>query len=293
MAQSLDLAVAPIDGLSVVVVPLIGGDALRICADALRKQGVRDIIVVSRPGEHAVDCATLIDAPSGSTVPQRRLLGFQAATAPLVAFLEDTCVPGPNWAATLIAAFEDPMVAAAGGPIEIDKALPPRSRALGVCEYGAFGSNGSHASDALSGANFALRRAVYAQAEGPDDFVDNRMFDALRRTGGATAFRSDARVTYAAAPAAQTRLSARYHHGRIYGGMFSAHRNMVGRGFAALVALGAPLALMSRTIRHSAPVLARSPQTLLWTILMHCAWGCGEVVGKLTGSTGASLETWA
>lgn len=277
--------------LSVVIIPLVGGAALAASVAALRQQDVNEIVIVASEAVDQIDGARLVSAARGATVPQRRLDGFRATSGKCVAFVEDTCIPAPGWAAALTAAFADPEVAAAGGPVDIDPALPPRARALGVCEYAAFG-DGRAPSDKLAGANFALRRTVGAGFDKPEDFIDNRLFDTVRRAGKIS-FRPEARVTYAAAPPAQTRLSARYHHGRIYGGMFSARRSLGGRIASGLVAFGAPLALMARSFAHATPTLARSPQTLMWTMLMHCSWSCGEVVGKFTGDAGASLERWA
>ena len=43
--------------------------------------------------------------------------GFAAGGAPIVAFTDDDCRPSPEWAESLLAAYADPKVAAAGGPV--------------------------------------------------------------------------------------------------------------------------------------------------------------------------------
>jgi hypothetical protein len=68
---------------------------------------------------------------------------------------------------------------------------------------------------------------------------------------------------------------------------------LAARLLLALTALAAPVVLIVRNLRHAGPQLLFSPSTLLWIVLMQCAWGCGEVVGKLTGKVGSSFKGWA
>ena len=283
------------EALSVVVVPLVGGAALEACVAALAHAGAQWVLVVASGPCPPVPDVTCIVARPGSSVADRRMIGLRAAATPLVAFLEDTCLPEPGWGAALRAAFAAPDVLVAGGPVRIARSLPPRLKALAIGEYARFAAAHDVEAteiDALAGANFAVRRAAFARAPMPHGLVDNLVFDEARRSGGRVVFHRLARVAYVAGPPQQTRLSARFHHGRIYGGLVAAERPLAARLPLAVGALAAPAVLIGRNLRDAGPELLRSPPTLLWTVLMHCAWGCGEVVGKLTGRVGRSFEAW-
>ena len=282
--------------LSVVVAPLIGGASLAQCLAALCLQPAREILVVAREMCEVPDGVRIILAPSQATMPERRAIGLEAATGPLVAFLEDTCIPSADWAAAISAVFADRGVMAAGGPVKIARTLTPRLRALAISEYSRHsGDRGRpmHEVDTLAGANFALRRDALAWHDLPKGLVDNFIFEAVRSAGGRIMFHPEASVTYSAGPPQQAQLSTRFHHGRIYGGLLTAQRPLASRILLASTAVAAPLVLLGRNLQDAGPQLLRSPATLGWTLLMHCAWGCGEIMGKLTGKVGASFKGWA
>ena len=175
-------------------------------------------------------------------------------------------------------------------------ALSAQSRALAISEYSRFSAlDMSRASEvkSLAGANFAICRKTFASRSMPDGLVDHLVFDAIRELGGRIIFEPRAGVTYSDGPEDHVRLSTRFHHGRIYGGLFAAQRSLASRLRLALLALAVPIVLVMRNLRHAGPQLLRSPATLWWIVLMQCAWGCGEVVGKLTGKVGGSFKAWA
>jgi len=101
-------------------------------------------------------------------VSRARNAGVAAASAPIVAFLDDDCLPEPDWAAAILAAFAaDARLAAVGGRVELKSPEDApiglrlgreRERMTGM--WGAFGL--------LIGANAAYRRDVLAAAGGFD-----------------------------------------------------------------------------------------------------------------------------
>src|SRR5919198_284804 len=102
--------------LSIAVVALVGGDALAATVGRLRCENAELLIVTGDdPSIGALPDCTVIDG-RGLNVPERRQRAIERATGEVVALLEDTSVPGPNWCAALREAFADPEVAAAGGP---------------------------------------------------------------------------------------------------------------------------------------------------------------------------------
>src|SRR5262249_18393034 len=57
-------------------------------------------------------------APAGTGVPRLRRLGLDRASAPVVAFTEDSCRFAQGWVRAWVAAFAEPGVQAATGPVE-------------------------------------------------------------------------------------------------------------------------------------------------------------------------------
>lgn len=112
--------------LTVVVCSLDGGTRIGRCLDALADQTVRaelEIIVVDdgsvdRTAEIAGRRDVVVVRHSRNLgAPAARNTGLFAATAPIVAFLDDDCEPDPDWAESLLAAYADG-VTGVGGPIE-------------------------------------------------------------------------------------------------------------------------------------------------------------------------------
>lgn len=109
--------------VSVVVVSRGRPDSLRLCLTGLARLHYRnfEIIVVADPS--GIDAARSLpfsydfrlisyDQPNISAA---RNIGISAAAGEVVAFIDDDAVPEPTWLNHLIAPFDDPDVAAAGG----------------------------------------------------------------------------------------------------------------------------------------------------------------------------------
>ncbi|GAA0964279.1 glycosyltransferase [Actinocorallia libanotica] len=112
--------------LSVVICSKDGEERIGRCLDALDAQTVRselEVIVVDDGsldetaevvGEHD---ALLLQHPRNLGAPAARNTGWRAASAPVVAFLDDDCVPEEKWAELLLAAYKNEDVTGVGGPI--------------------------------------------------------------------------------------------------------------------------------------------------------------------------------
>jgi hypothetical protein len=129
--------------LSVVVVALIGRDALANCLDRLPLNEVECIVVLTsqmrcKPHlERRYPSVAFVET-TDEPVPLRRVSGLRAAKSEIVGFLEDTSWPDEGWCAAVKVAFTDPNTAGAGGSVRIAPTLNSRCQALGWSEYGAF-----------------------------------------------------------------------------------------------------------------------------------------------------------
>ena len=113
--------------VSVVVSTLDRTQSLRRTLAALRYQRhpTFEVIVVDGPAaddstEHAVaefgDTIRYLRCPEVN-LSKSRNIGIDAASGEIVAFIDDDAVPEPRWLAELVAAFDSPRVAGAGGTV--------------------------------------------------------------------------------------------------------------------------------------------------------------------------------
>ncbi len=164
-------------GVTIVVPTRDRPDRLATVLDALAAcRRPHDAIVV-------VDSASRTPVPAGATarvdaaivrcaVPgasRARNAGWHSARTPIVAFVDDDCVPAPGWVAALAAAFADPGVAfaigrvtAAPGELPLSVLDEPAPRRL----------TGRTPMDRLgSSCNLAVRRDVLAALGGFDEVL--------------------------------------------------------------------------------------------------------------------------
>lgn len=113
--------------LSVVVCSYNRADRLGATLQALEHQTIRDrleIVIVDDASDPAIDRSQasrvgtkLIRHASNQGPATACNTGAAASLAPVVAFTDDDCRPGPEWASSLLSAYDDPNVVAAGGPV--------------------------------------------------------------------------------------------------------------------------------------------------------------------------------
>jgi glycosyltransferase involved in cell wall biosynthesis len=112
--------------LAVIVCSLNGAPGVDRCLHALSEQTVRDRIEVIVVDDGSTDNTSEVALAHGAIVIRHavnrglataRSSGVQAASAPIVAFLDDDCEPDPKWAEQLIAGYTQEDVIGVGGPV--------------------------------------------------------------------------------------------------------------------------------------------------------------------------------
>lgn len=241
------------------------------------------------PGTRIVPCAP------GSTVPAMRLAGVRAATAPLIALIEDFCTPVEGWADALLEARGRVDAAVLGGPVGRREGRVT-DWALTFAEYGRFFRREPEGEVAdLPSINIAydaarLRAALPLDAEG---LFEVQLHARLRARGerfwrlpGALMFDENNRPLATAA-------RAQYHHGRLFGGERVQGRGLFSRFVRCAIAPAVPVVLLRRIARE---VAAAGHMADLWRalpalLLLLGAWSAGEAIGSLFGK-GQSGDRW-
>jgi hypothetical protein len=299
--------------LSAIVIPLIGQSVLANCLDRLPLSALECIVVLreamGEPGFWRQRYPSVIFLQAfGEPVPLRRQRGVAFAGSDVVAFLEDTSWPDPDWCNAVRSTLADVETGAVGGPVRIAATLPSRCQALGWGEYGAFAPHrrypqrpGSSKPNApiiksrVPGNNMAFRRAELIEAlrGETNGLFEGAICAKVLASGRRVVFQPQMLVTYSACDHHNVALSTRLHHGRIYAGGKVKGRNPLSRiGYVAKTAL-LPFVLSARGIvemTDSGRLMTRLP-VLFWLILMQSAWALGEAIGAVAGP-GKSLNEW-
>jgi hypothetical protein len=296
--------------LSVVVVALIGRDALSDCLDRLPLDEIECIVVFikgmrsSSRWERRYPSVVFVEAPD-EPVPRRRQRAVMAAKGDVVALLEDTSWPDEGWCTAVRGAFTDPETVAVGGPVKIAPTLESRCQALGWSEYGAFAptqvaqqiSKGAGQGEPIRtgrvpGNNMAFRRCELLELS-RDGLIEGFVCARLLAQGRQILYVPQMLVTLSACDQRNVSLVTRLHHGRIY-----AASRLRGMGLSAKILHLAkttllPIVLTSRAMSamKAASSSSVSFPVLIWVSLMASAWALGEAVGSMTGA-GQSMRKW-
>lgn len=296
--------------LSVVVVALIGHDALANCLDRLPLDAVECIVVLTeemRPAsqwKRRYNSVVFVEAIQ-EPVPLRRQRGVKAATGDVVGLIEDTSWPDEGWCAAVRSAFEDSQIIAAGGPVRIAPTLRSRCQALGWSDYGSFAPNRAQQSttsrdrpvttNLVPGNNMAFRHCALLELLQREEsgLIEGPICAQILAKGGQILYQPEMTVTLSACDRHSTLLATRLHHGRIYAGMQLKDSGWISRLLHLAKASVLPIVLTARAwIAMSKSNRANARLSVLfWLGLMTSAWALGEAVGSLRG-VGRSMNEW-
>ncbi|MGE0470177.1 MAG: glycosyltransferase [Nitrospira sp.] len=292
--------------LSVVVAAAHSQASLEACLASLKEQAVggdTEVIAVCNccavagPSiEKAFPFVRLIEAPPGTTVPELRGLGIQAATGRIVALLEDNSTVAPTWSRAIIKAHAESHVIV-GGPVERVGTHRAVDWAVYFYEYGKYMLpcvEGESA--ALSGNNVSYQRALLqeVQHEFRDGFFEAFLHERLRGQGRILYMAPDAVVCHTMNYRVGEVLMQTFHHGRHYAGKrVAAASGLTRLGFAAgstLLPLILPLRIAQLVLnrrRHLWELTIAMP----YLVLFMASWACGELMGYVCGE-GESVRQW-
>ena len=263
------------------------------------RAGVAEVLLVDR-----LDRQRVADPAGGwarcrhlkipnANLPRLKEAAIRAARADVVAILDSTASAEPEWIGEILAAFDDPEVAAVGGSVSLADAESRTSRALFLFEYGAFNpplESGPTEGD-LPGNNVAYRRSLLL--EGCAEILDEEGFNKpfchqrLREMGGRLVLRPPMAVHHRAPSDFGAVARSRFHYGRCFG---ATRRRRATPGMRLLYVLGSPLVPILLVARHlrrcrrhpaNRRLLAGATAPLVGICL---SWGFGEWLGTWFGA---------
>ena len=205
-----------------------------------------------------------IEASGSAAWGALRAAGARVAAAPVVAFLEDHCLPQAGWAAALIEAHRE-------GWAAVGYAFMPanpgrwRSRATLIAEYGFWADpvNGGRAT-ILPGNNISYQRALLLSLDNELDAVlgvDDNLHRRFAARGLESGIATQARVAHQELVGIGTTAKANFDYGRVLASArridegWSLERRLL---YAAAAPLGAPAL---RAVRLLGSLRGRQP---LW-----------------------------
>ena len=287
--------------LAIVVPSVNGWDDLSGCLTALRADAGSqpaipvEILVVDRVGASVRQRVRedfpevqLIEVAPGTTIPAMRARAIAAATAPLVAILEDHILVPVGWSRALTTA-QAAHGGVVGGSLYNAATATTVDWAAFFCEYShAMTPTAAGPTEWLTGNNTVypreelLRHRAIVESGRWEDSLHRE----LRASGVGLTARPDIAVAHKKHYTVREYLAQRYWYSRSYAGA-----RVEGRGWLVRIAysggaLLVPFVVGLRTVRRvwrSAADRKRLVRSLPLISLFACAWGLGEAVGASFG----------
>jgi glycosyltransferase involved in cell wall biosynthesis len=295
--------------ISVCVIMFMDRDYLIRSLQSLMKQDGGDGIEVIVPFDDTLrdvdglrarfPAVRFLGADGRRTPAQLRAIGVTAARGPIVALLEDHCVPDADWAARLIAAHRSTH-AAIGGSVE--KGIPtgrkddsPLNWAVYLTDYSRYmRPMPAGPAVSLTDCNVSYKRDELAAIEPSwhEEFHENVVNGLLRERGKTLWFDPDVIVREQRSLTLRSALKDRYAFGRLFASTRVADAPASRRAMFAAGSVLLPPVLVARAARN---LIARGrhqkqiPRTLPALLFVTSAWMLGELVGYVTGTPEETL----
>lgn len=295
--------------LSVVVIMFTSRAHLLRCLDALAQQHDRVDLEVILPHDDSLvrpdelnaryPGIRLLPFPGRRTPAELRAAAVAVSRAPIVALVEDHCMPAASWCARVIESHSQPY-AAVGGPVE--KGFPPGRTGDSALNWAVYLTDYSRymlpipsgAVHSLSDCNVSYKRSAIDTIGHlwTVEFHENLVNGALEASGESLWLDAEMVVFEQRDLDLGTAVRDRYTFGRLFGST-----RVLGAPFARRIGWVAAALLMSPVLvmrvgrnlmsrgRHQAQFIRCLPAL----ILVSTAWMSGEAIGYLTGSAGRSL----
>ncbi len=300
------MTVAVVPQLSVVVPSVNGWNDLRGALDALKvaaREVPLEVIVPERCGDPVrVEISLrhpsvrILPVPEDTSIPRMRALAFAAATAPMVAVIEDHVLVASDWASRIVAlrALGHRVI---GGRVENAATERAVDWAAFLCEYHtALTSRPAGPSEWLTGNNTAYDRGALVQSR---DVIDaggweDALHDAFRRDGVELWYDPSLvvrhRRTYRSA---REYAVERFTYSRAWAALRTAGAGRAERLWIGARAVLLPPVLLFRIVTRSwSDVSCRAPliRGLAYLPLFVAAWAIGEMAGAWLGDGGALVR---
>jgi|GEM_PF-1398983 len=301
------------ENITVIVIAIAGGDSLRNCLQQIEKQSRQCLVVLGDSMGNVPSWKTEFPAvdfieTEKLPVPLRRQYGVDQASSEFVVLLEDTSIPEDGWLDAIVSAFEEPQVAAVGGPVSISPRLPARYQALACTEYGRFhpervsqsaidiiNSDTAYPVTRIPGNNLAYRRNDLMSVLNDSDhgLIEGEVNSILASRGKLVVLHPNMAVVYASIDAYGARLYTRMQHGRLFASGRVGGCNIKTRISWFIKSTLLPFVLVFRGWRNMVTAIRPGswPLVMSWIALMEVSWALGESLGYIAGA-GSSLEAW-
>ena len=294
--------------MSVILTVVDGAASLRRCLAALRAQEaapsletivayddtVKDVAALKPdfPEIIFIDLGNIGDPPSNALeehelIDKRRAAGLAAASAPIIAMIEDRGPPQPGWARAMIDLHTEHPHAVIGGGI-VNKAPTAMLRDAFKCDYARYEPPAPAGErDFLTDINLSYKRAplLAVKDQWADGYKEVPVHDAIVQNGGKLLYSPNALVELArqSRPAGAL-LAERFHWGRVVA-------RIRGAGISRLKSLGLaagtpllPFLLLMRIYGHH-----RAKGRGLWQFIREAPplflllifWSIGEFMGYI------------
>ena len=299
--------------LSIGVLPFSDTAALTRCLDALRAQeGVGNLEILVPFSAHASEMvgvaehypqATFIPVPGDRTPAELRARAVAAASAEVVALIEDHCVPHRDWCARILAAYSNHSESFAGVGGAVEKGLPSHQKndtalnwAVYMTDYSRYMNPmtaGPIAEISDTNSSYRKRDLVEIEPVWAVEFHENVVNEALRERGRRLWFAPDVIVSQQRNLTLSAALRDRYAFGRLFASTRVEHSTSGRRILLAAASFAMPPVLVLRVAgtllqrrKHRAQFLRSLPHLVLVT----SAWMAGEMMGYLTARPESTLS---